>query len=46
MVILRRLTLPYKERDTGMGLMKFDPLFKPIAGDPDFHAFLKKMKLE
>lgn len=36
----------YKERDTGMGLLKFDPLFNPIAGDPEFHAFLKKMKLE
>jgi serine/threonine protein kinase/cytochrome c-type biogenesis protein CcmH/NrfG len=36
----------YKQRDTGMGLMKFDPLFKPISEDPKFHAFLKKMKLE
>jgi tetratricopeptide (TPR) repeat protein len=36
----------YQERDTGMGMMKFDPLFKPISGDPRFQALLKKMKLE
>lgn len=36
----------FQEHDTGMGLMKFDRLFKPIAGDPEFQAFLKKMKLQ
>jgi TolB-like protein/Tfp pilus assembly protein PilF len=40
------LNRAYKEHDTGLPQIKFDPLFKPIAQEPEFHAFLKKMKLE
>ena len=36
----------YQQRDTALSQVKFDPLFKPIAGDPRFQVFLKKMKLE
>ncbi|UCF64511.1 MAG: tetratricopeptide repeat protein [bacterium] len=35
----------YEQRDTGLFLMKYDPMFKSLRGDPRYPAFLKKMKL-
>jgi tetratricopeptide (TPR) repeat protein len=36
----------YKNRDSGLGQTKLDPLMRPIAGEPEFAAFLKKVNFE
>ena len=35
----------YSQRDTGLSLVKGDPLLRSIEGDPRYAAFLKKMGL-
>jgi tetratricopeptide (TPR) repeat protein len=35
----------YKQRDTGLTDMKWDPLLRNIEKDPRYRAFLQKMKL-
>jgi hypothetical protein len=41
---LKWLECAYDQKDSGgLPLMKSDPLFKKIEGDPRYRAFLKKM---
>jgi len=35
----------YKQRDTGLAVMKGDPLLRSLQHDPRYRAFLQKMKL-
>jgi TolB-like protein/Flp pilus assembly protein TadD len=35
----------YSQKDTGLFLIKSDPFFKNLNGDPRYKAFLRKMKL-
>jgi hypothetical protein len=35
----------YRQKDSGLWLIKGDPLLKNLAGDPRYPAFLRKMKL-
>jgi hypothetical protein len=35
----------YKQKDVGLPEILGEPLFKPIANDPRFRAFVRKMNL-
>jgi hypothetical protein len=35
----------YRQKDTVLYLIKSDPFFKKLDGDPRYKAFLRKMKL-
>ena len=35
----------YAQRDSGMGLIKSDPMLKSLHGDARWEPFLRKMKL-
>jgi tetratricopeptide (TPR) repeat protein len=35
----------YSQKDTGLSVIKYDPFFKNLKGDPRYKAFLRKMNL-
>jgi adenylate cyclase len=40
------LETAYRQRDPGMTWIRVDPLLQSLRGDPRYHAFLVKMKLD